>query len=191
MHAARGGHLGVVRALLAAGAPWNALDRQRKCAGEYAMASMAGPEVWTHCFGGEVWSPLRERERESSYSTRHGVAWHAQAQAVVDALVDHAVVAEMLLGLAGDNAALDARRAAEAAESDEYLGGTVRYEKGRLVDEAEEGVMMEWEAPLMEAHAGLLCGDGGDRDVVNVGFGMVSGRLCASGRQAGRLPHAW
>jgi hypothetical protein len=32
--------------------------------------------------------------------------------------------------------------------------------------------MMEWEAPLMEAHAGLLYGEQGDRDVVNVGFGM-------------------
>ncbi len=97
---------------------------------------------------------------------------------MVDALVDHAVVAEMLLGAAGGNAAADARRAAEAAESDVYLGGRVRYEKDRLVDEAEEGVMMEWEAPLMEAHAGLLCGDAGDRDVVNVGFGMVCVRAC-------------
>lgn len=45
MHAAQGGHLEIVRALLAAGAPWNALDRQGKCAGEYAMAAMAGPQV--------------------------------------------------------------------------------------------------------------------------------------------------
>lgn len=45
MHAARGGHLSIVRALLTAGAPWNALDRQGKCAGEHAMAAMAGPGV--------------------------------------------------------------------------------------------------------------------------------------------------
>jgi type IV protein arginine methyltransferase len=102
---------------------------------------------------------------------------------VVDALVDHAVIAEMLLEAAGGNDAADAQRAAQAAESDEYLGGRVRYEKDRLVDEAEEGVMMEWEAPLMEAHAGLLCGDGGDRDVVNVGFGMVRTCVCMYGRE--------
>lgn len=88
-------------------------------------------------------------------------------------MVDHAVVAEMLLGAACGNEAEEAWRVAKAAESEEYLGGRVRYEKDRLVDEAEEGVMMEWEAPLMEAHADLLCGEGGDRDVVNVGFGMV------------------
>jgi type IV protein arginine methyltransferase len=39
MHSAQGGHLAIVRALLAAGAPWNALDRQGRCAGEYAMAA--------------------------------------------------------------------------------------------------------------------------------------------------------
>lgn len=44
-----------------------------------------------------------------------------QAQAVVDALVDHAVVAEMLLGAATDNEALEAQRSAQAAESEEYL----------------------------------------------------------------------
>jgi protein arginine N-methyltransferase 2 len=49
----------------------------------------------------------------------------------------------------------------------------VRYEgEDRLVDEEDLGVMMEWEAPLMQAHAQLLCGEG-DRDVLNVGFGMV------------------
>jgi protein arginine N-methyltransferase 2 len=47
------------------------------------------------------------------------------------------------------------------------------------VDEEDLGVMMEWEAPLMQAHAQLLCGEG-DRDVLNVGFGMVrsQGRKC-------------
>ncbi len=136
MHAAQGAHLEIVQALLAASAPWNALDRQGKCAGEYAMASEAADA--------------------------------ARRQAVVDALVDHAVIAEMLLGTMGDAEAV----AAQQQESEQYLEGRVRYEKDKLVDEAEEGVMMEWEAPLMEAHAQLLCGEAGDRDVMNVGFGM-------------------
>lgn len=49
MHAAQGGNLAIVRALLTAGAPWNALDRQGRCAGEYAMeaaAAAAQPEVF-------------------------------------------------------------------------------------------------------------------------------------------------
>jgi len=36
--AASEGHTEVVRTLLAAGAPWNAFDRQANCAGDYALA---------------------------------------------------------------------------------------------------------------------------------------------------------
>ena len=37
MAAAAGGHPAVVAALLEAGAPWNAVDRRRRCAGDLAM----------------------------------------------------------------------------------------------------------------------------------------------------------
>lgn len=37
MAAAANGHVNIVRALLAAGAPWNAFDRQANCAGDYAL----------------------------------------------------------------------------------------------------------------------------------------------------------
>ena len=37
MAAAKGGHTELVKQLLAKGAPWNAIDKQGKCAGEYAM----------------------------------------------------------------------------------------------------------------------------------------------------------
>lgn len=36
--AASEGHAAVVKTLLAAGAPWNAFDRQANCAGDYALA---------------------------------------------------------------------------------------------------------------------------------------------------------
>lgn len=45
----------------------------------------------------------------------------------------------------------------------------MRYEGECLLDAASDGVMMEWERPLMRAHAALLCGDNRDRDVLNVG----------------------
>lgn len=37
MAAAANGHVDVVKAILAAGAPWNAFDRQANCAGDYAL----------------------------------------------------------------------------------------------------------------------------------------------------------
>ena len=116
MHAAAGGHGEVVSFLLAAGAPWNAIDRRGRCAGNHAL--------------------------DNGHQT------------VVDALVDAAVQAELLLGAA--ERASSRATAAKAAESDEYLSRTIRYEGDTLFDEADDAVMMEWERPLMEEHARRL-----------------------------------
>jgi protein arginine N-methyltransferase 2 len=45
MAAAGGGHGDTVRLLLEYGAPWNALDRRGKCAGEHALAAGHQPLV--------------------------------------------------------------------------------------------------------------------------------------------------
>ena len=37
MMAAANGHVDIIRALLAAGAPWNAFDREANCAGDYGL----------------------------------------------------------------------------------------------------------------------------------------------------------
>jgi hypothetical protein len=48
-------------------------------------------------------------------------------------------------------------------------GRHVRYEGDKLLDHVDDGVMMEWETPLMKAHAEILCGQNRERDVLNVG----------------------
>lgn len=55
---------------------------------------------------------------------------------------------------------------------------TPRYDGDTLMDADNDAVMMEWERPLMEAHAGILAPEAGV-DVLNVGFGMgiVDGAL--------------
>ena len=137
--------------LLAGGAPWNAVDRRGRCAGQYAMD------------GGD--------------------------QLIVDALLDSGVAAELLLGcVERAKGAADVLR--RQAEGEAYLGSAVRYSgDDKLLDDAGDAVMMEWERPLMAAHAQVLCGargagraagDGG-ADVMNIGFGMgiVDGLLQA------------
>ena len=57
-----------------------------------------------------------------------------------------------------------------AAECNAYLAAPVHYQDGKLLDDQGEAVMMQWEAPLMAAHANLICQNGGH--VLNVGFGM-------------------
>jgi protein arginine N-methyltransferase 2 len=68
--------------------------------------------------------------------------------------------------------ALQKADAAEALakENEEYLASRVSYEDGKLLDSQGEAVMMQWEEPLMAAHANLICQNGGD--ILNVGFGM-------------------
>ena len=124
MLACEGGHVEVVRCLLAAGAPWNELDNENHCAGEWASAS-----------------------------------GHAE---LAQALIEHAVQAELVLGIVG-------RRDREPDLS--YLETPVRYDgDDKLLDENNDAVMMSWEAPLMREHARVICAARGD--VLNVGFGM-------------------
>jgi len=124
MAAASVGKIGLVQLLLSRGAPWNALDKKGKCAGEYAIEN--------------------------------------HHQETIDALVSHAVMAELLLGASSTTTVSEEEEEEGVGEhkgprSEAYLSGAVRYEEEggeeRLVDEGEEAVMMQWEAPLMQAHA--------------------------------------
>lgn len=54
MGAARGGHVAVVRRLLEAGAPWNAVDRAGRCAGDHAMAALGELELTSAGAGSDV-----------------------------------------------------------------------------------------------------------------------------------------
>eukprot|EP00887_Chlorella_sp_A99_P001235 scaffold14.g1235.t1 len=145
MAAAERGSHECVALLLAAGAPWQAQDFGGYTAGEYAS-------------GG-------------SHRT------------VLQQLLNWAVRAELLLGTisrrqrqaGAPSAGATAAVAAAAVEGEEqkpalvnadYLASSLRYEGAALVDAEGEGVMMGWEAPLMERHAEIK------GDVLNVGFGM-------------------
>lgn len=130
MIAAENGHACLVKKLLEKGAPWNAIDRAGRCAGEYAI------------------------------DKNH--------QEIVDILVNAGVRAEMLLGTLEDKIIERG-----SASNSQYLENPVEYtaDGEKLMDTESEAVMMEWEKPLMEIHAKVICGEGG-KDVLNVGFGM-------------------
>ena len=56
-------------------------------------------------------------------------------------------------------------------ESKEYIDQKLTYtDDGRLLDEDGQAVMMEWELPIMQKSAEIICRNGGR--VLNVGFGM-------------------
>ena len=161
MAAAKAGHLPLVKTLLEdGGAPWNALDRQNKCAGDHATDQ-------------EHWE-------------------------VVNLLVEWATRSELILGTLQKSQRQQA--AADGTETDrqtktlcvpveeqsstksDYLKQNLTYnaDQTALLDADRDAVMMEWERPIMKAHAQILLEDVSPpkesphraRRVLNVGFGM-------------------
>ncbi|KAJ2160768.1 hypothetical protein GGF46_002014 [Coemansia sp. RSA 552] len=80
-------------------------------------------------------------------------------------LVQAGIRAEMVLRLLKGESDMD------KAANEDYLSQPVEYSGDKLVDAEKNGVMMSWEAPLMEAHAKTICPQPG-ATVLNVGFGM-------------------
>ena len=156
MAASKAGNASLVKTLLEdGGAPWNALDKQNKCAGDHATDN-------------EHWE-------------------------VVNLLVEWATRAELILGTLQKSQ----RKAAQAAEEQlqsslplqqksstkaDYLQQSLTYNANgtALLDADRDAVMMEWERPIMKAHAQILLEDVSPpkesphraRRVLNVGFGM-------------------
>uniref|UniRef100_A0A5K3EZA6 RMT2 domain-containing protein n=1 Tax=Mesocestoides corti TaxID=53468 RepID=A0A5K3EZA6_MESCO len=168
MAAAGSGHADVVRYLLEEGAPWNAVDRQYRCAGDYAAMN--------------------------------------HHQAIIDIILNHAVISELLLSIATpadevaptnlpsaeEGAAIragfaetgnDGSALAETKLNAAYLASRLEYTPrgDRLVDTSTQlAVMMDWEKPLMAHHAAWICFATPSDDTtrpeqlrtLNVGFGM-------------------
>lgn len=163
MAAAAAGHATLCQTLLEVGAPWNAIDRNGQCAGNYATQA----EHW----------------------------------AIVNLLVDWGVRAELILGML-ERCQRDATTTTTETTSSstamvpveqqpstkpDYLRQRLQYtpDGQALIDADQDAVMMEWERPLMKAHAQILMEGGGTtaaaaagtatgqgKRVMNVGFGM-------------------
>jgi protein arginine N-methyltransferase 2 len=153
MAAASAGNHALCQYLLDAGAPWNALDRQGRCAGDYATAA----EQWSVVnllveWGVRAELILGQLDRTHREKTSSGISSAAAAAAPSDGLVP-----------------VDQ----QPSTKPDYLRQRLQYsEDGQsLLDQDQDAVMMEWERPLMKAHAQIMMEEG-RRSVMNVGFGM-------------------
>lgn len=63
----------------------------------------------------------------------------------------------------------------EDVTAEQYLGSTLEYDAGKLLDADNNGVMMAWETTIMQASVEALLPvpwEGAPRSVLNIGFGM-------------------
>ena len=129
---------------LSKGAPWNALDRSNKSAGNYASDSGSQAVV-------DALVAHATRSEMLLGQVFRNLGGANAAPSVVDAGESNEVGKQM-------------------CTKGDYLGRAVRYEGDVLLDDDDDAVMMEWERPLMSLHAQVICREGGR--VMNVGFGM-------------------
>lgn len=163
MRAAGNGYEDIVVMLLQHGAPWNAVDRSGRCAGTHALNN--------------------------------------SKQSVVNVIVEAGVRAELEFDVAASSSTEPTvptvinPTTANGESSHVFTERRLKYvgsgSTSALVDDRGAGVMMQWEQPLMEKHAKILCefSTAEDRraDVLNVGFGM--GLIDSAIQQFGARTH--
>ena len=133
MISASQGNIEVCSYLLSQGAPWNAIDKHGKCAGNYAV--------------------------------------DGNHQECIDLLVNHGVQSELILN--SINKDQQASPDIITSTKPEYLSNhRLKYTNRELIDKDGDAVMMEWERPLMSAHASIITNNQKNKRVLNVGFGM-------------------
>jgi protein arginine N-methyltransferase 2 len=143
MVASEVGHKPVVQYLLEQGAPWNAVDRYGKCAGNFATNA----EHW------EIVNLLVD------HGTRAELIL-ASVQRTMGSQLQPAVEAGSL------------PVAHEPSTKPNYLRQRLTFTDTSILDEEKDAVMMQWEQPLMEVHAQIMTDNTLHKRVMNVGFGM-------------------
>ncbi|CAH8632095.1 unnamed protein product [Heterobilharzia americana] len=157
MVASGAGHTDIVKYLLSEGAPWNAVDRNYLCAGDYA-AKNGQQECIDVLMSHAVMSELLL-----------SMAMGKSDPEVVQNVDSMSFTTTVNTSMDGKSELLNAS----------YLTSRLEYSNdGKcLIDtNTHLAVMMDWETPIMEKHAAWICQtDVADRPpprVLNVGFGM-------------------
>jgi protein arginine N-methyltransferase 2 len=152
MAAAHGGHLEICQLLLDHGAPWNAIDRNGQCAGNYAVTARQWPIV----------NLLVEWGTKAELILSAATRWQRK-QLQQEVQTEHLITTQTSRSVEQ-----------EPCTKPDYLRQKLHYQgknDSALVDQDGDAVMMEWERPLMELHAAQLM-EAGRRTVLNVGFGL-------------------
>ena len=166
MAAAEKGHLDICNLLLEHGAPWNAVDRRGRCAGNYATDA----EHWDivnllveHATKAELILGASMRSMKGATNSMSPPPIPTQND-TVEAKDEQS-----------NNESKKGPVEWESSTKPDYLERNVRYnlDGTLLLDDDDDAVMMEWERPLMDAHASIITSDGAKgKRVMNVGFGL-------------------
>ena len=190
MLAAGNGHAEVVSELLINGAPYNAVDKEGKCAGNYALEAGHSRIVDALVDAGVtaelLFARLAARKEERQRKEREAAPAPSEESSATTAETtgsggeksgSQASSAESAASAPASAMSTSTRRNQSTGADVDYFKQSVRYtdDGQQLLDSTQDAVMMEWERPLMRAHAAVMIPDSAPartRDVLNIGFGM-------------------
>ncbi|OMO70736.1 hypothetical protein COLO4_28538 [Corchorus olitorius] len=156
MHAAKFGYADVIKALLEAGAPWNALSPANQSAGDFAMDAghqeafevLLNAATQVELILGTIARETKNNgDCEGAYLDDRSSAMQQYSGYKASELKECVLIAHDLY--------LSRRGGALQAVREKY--------------KQHKAAMMAWEKPLMEAHKAVCSGGG---SILNVGFGM-------------------
>ncbi|KAJ1919742.1 hypothetical protein H4219_001771 [Mycoemilia scoparia] len=159
-----GGENDKVKELLKTGANIWCTDETGRSPLHFAAASGDVPTIQTILDAGIPWNVL-----DIGNYTAGDYAEQGEHTGAYECLVEAGVRAEMILRALRETKAEENKK--REASNKEYLESKVEYSGDRLVDAEKNGVMMEWERPLMIEHAKVICSSP-RKVVLNIGFGM-------------------
>ena len=170
------GNLTLVQHLLEAGAPWNAVDRKGQCAGNFATDAQQWDVVNLLVEWGtrsELILGTAQRAQQNNLETNHNSNNNNNNIGIDSTTSGSSTIPE----------------AHQPSTKPDYLQQPLRYnaDASALLDADNDAVMMEWERPLMQAHAQIMMETVSlppsdttttatatyyKKRVLNVGFGM-------------------
>mmetsp|Transcript_16464 Transcript_16464/g.21823 ORF Transcript_16464/g.21823 Transcript_16464/m.21823 type:complete len:438 (-) Transcript_16464:222-1535(-) len=181
MAASQSGNAELCQLLIDYGAPWNAIDRHGKCAGNYAVDA----QKW------EIVNLLVEVGTRAELILGATIRAQMKLQGGAADDDDHEDTsttktykkAKMTTTKPSEATSSSVPAEQEPCTKPDYLTRNVRFnEEGTaLLDDDDDAVMMEWERPIMDAHASILLPSNDNQDtqeqqqlrrVLNIGFGM-------------------
>ena len=165
-----------VKLLLQSGAIWNDLDKHDETPGclalrlglkeLYDIMVDAGVRAEMLLNRLDEYEPLDEGDEDSQEDGKRDADVHHGSRENFSTLDNRDMTAE------GENNAKPSEDAVrEGPRNEDYLQASLRFQNGRILDDAGNGVMMAWETDIMKLSAEVLCPSLGLR-VLNIGHGM-------------------
>ncbi|PVU90536.1 hypothetical protein BB561_004828 [Smittium simulii] len=153
--AAASGDIQTMKLILDAGLPWNVLDQGSYTAGDYALQTAKSTSAYNYLvdFGYQTELVFKTTADNTNNSSRIPISNTTQP-----------LPTTQISKPSQDSPS-------NSIPNEDYLNSSITYQGDRLIDSLNNGVMMEWEEPIMEHHAKAISHKPSPK-VLNIGFGM-------------------